>query len=261
MQTVEGSTRHFATLFDAATFYRSLGWPVIPLSGKLPRIAWKELQTRIPTRDELVAWFSDKLTTGVGVVTGCISRLVVIDCDSREDAAFWQAEHGTSSLIVATGGGGVHFYYALPADSALRNRQRLLGRRIDLRAEGGYVVTPPSLHPTGTRYAWHAFDASATLPAFDESWLAAIHPTQDMSRTAESTHVRRAVAYIRKIRAKSGAGGHNATFRAACKLRDAGLSPDEALTVLSEWNETHATPPWSVPELRHKIESAFRAKR
>jgi hypothetical protein len=62
---------------------------------------------------------------------------------------------------------------------------------------------------------------------------------------------------IRRIHANAGEGGHNATFRAACNLRAAGLSEDEALRVLSDWNETNASPPWSAADLIHKIRSAF----
>jgi hypothetical protein len=55
----------------------------------------------------------------------------------------------------------------------------------------------------------------------------------------------------------AGEGGHNATYRAACKLRDAGLAEVEALAILSDWNETNASPPWSAVELEHKIRSAY----
>lgn len=64
-------------------------------------------------------------------------------------------------------------------------------------------------------------------------------------------------AYIQRIEAVAGHGGHNATFRAACKLRDAGLSAEEALAVLEHWNATNAKPPWSTAELRHKILSVY----
>jgi len=78
-----------------------------------------------------------------------------------------------------------------------------------------------------------------------------------MPQTESTVQVRKAVAYISRIEAVAGEGGHNATFRAACKLRDAGLSPEEAFSVLSDWNETNASPPWSAKELEHKIRSAF----
>jgi hypothetical protein len=53
--------------------------------------------------------------------------------------------------------------------------------------------------------------------------------------------------------------GHNTTFRAACKLRDAGLEYEDALALLIEWNETNAHTPWSAKELSHKIDSAYQS--
>ncbi len=73
----------------------------------------------------------------------------------------------------------------------------------------------------------------------------------------QTGELRNAVAYIRRIHAQAGEGGHNATFRADCKLRDAGLSAEETLRVLGDWNETNANPPWSAADLAHKIRSVF----
>lgn len=66
------------------------------------------------------------------------------------------------------------------------------------------------------------------------------------------------MAYIRRIEAIAGSGGHNATFRAACKLRDSGLTATEAFQALVLWNETNASPPWSTKELAHKVDDAYR---
>ena len=250
---------HQAALFAAAREYLARDWPVIPLSGKLPTVAWKEFQSRLPGIAEITAWFAgDIQPTGVGIVTGRVSGLVVVDCDSRQDAEFWNGEHGGSSLIVETGGGGVHLYYAMPQENEVRNRARLFGRMIDIRGEGGYVTAPPSLHPNGNPYLWRSADFESGLPRFDAAWLTPEHQEQDMPLTASTVKVRKAVAYIRRIHATAGEGGHNATFRAACKLRDAGFSEEEALAVLSDWNKTNASPPWTAEELAHKIHSAFK---
>src|SRR6476469_5594880 len=56
----------------------------------------------------------------------------------------------------------------------------------------------------------------------------------------------------------SGAGGHPATFRAACWLIRFGLSDTDALDLLREWNRTHCQPPWTEKELKHKISDARR---
>jgi hypothetical protein len=57
----------------------------------------------------------------------------------------------------------------------------------------------------------------------------------------------------------SGAGGHRATFRAACCIARFGLSDLSALTLLHEWNKTHCQPPWTEKELLHKLNDARRA--
>jgi hypothetical protein len=100
------------------------------------------------------------------------------------------------------------------------------------------------------------------LPVFDPAWLQTDEQAALSGASfpkADSQKVRNAAAYIKKIHAHSGKGGHNATFRAACRLRDAGFSEAEALALLYDWNETNATPPWSAAELEHKIRSAYRA--
>jgi putative DNA primase/helicase len=67
----------------------------------------------------------------------------------------------------------------------------------------------------------------------------------------------RAAAYLRKVPgAISGNGGHNQTFKAACKLvRGFDLSIGESLPLLLEWNNT-CEPPWAEHELLHKLEDA-----
>ena len=56
----------------------------------------------------------------------------------------------------------------------------------------------------------------------------------------------------------SGQGGHNTTFRVACKLADAGLSEEQVLAELIAWNEDGcAVPKWSETELAHKAKSAI----
>jgi putative DNA primase/helicase len=67
----------------------------------------------------------------------------------------------------------------------------------------------------------------------------------------------RARAYLSKIDpAVSGQGGHNQTFRAACVLvLGFGLAVEDAMPLLEEWNEA-CQPPWSEPELLHKLKDA-----
>lgn len=69
----------------------------------------------------------------------------------------------------------------------------------------------------------------------------------------------RARAYLAKLPpAIAGQGGHAATFVAACRLVEFGLTQSDALAVLNEWNGTHCQPPWTERDLRHKLADACR---
>lgn len=72
----------------------------------------------------------------------------------------------------------------------------------------------------------------------------------------------RAARYLARLpHAIAGQGGHAATFAAACRLVEFGLSESEAWPVLLDWNFTHCQPPWSEGQLRHKLSDAFRRAR
>ncbi len=69
----------------------------------------------------------------------------------------------------------------------------------------------------------------------------------------------RARAYLAKLPpAIAGQGGHAATFAAACRLVEFGLSFEQAMPLLAAWNETHCQPHWTEAELRHKLADALR---
>lgn len=69
----------------------------------------------------------------------------------------------------------------------------------------------------------------------------------------------RAAAYLSKLPpAVAGNSGHRATFAAACRLVEFGLSFEQAAPLLAAWNETHCAPRWTVTELNHKLVDAFK---
>lgn len=69
----------------------------------------------------------------------------------------------------------------------------------------------------------------------------------------------RAAAYLAKLPpAIAGSGGHAATFAAACRLVEFGLTFEQAAPVFAAWNETHCDPRWTEAELNHKLADAFK---
>lgn len=149
-------------MLAAALTYAEAGWSVVPMvpRGKQPLIPWVEFQERCATASEIRAWFKRWPTANIAVVTGAISGIIVIDIDPRHggEAALLvlEGEVGPipSTMEAKTGGGGRHLYFAYPG-RPVGNR---VGLRpgIDLRGDGGIVVVPPSVHPSGSRYAWTA---------------------------------------------------------------------------------------------------------
>jgi len=147
-------------MLTAATDYLARGWSVIPIRprSKLPVVRWEAYQHRLASEEEITDWFRRWPEMNIAIVSGSISGLAVLDVDPRHrgDESLRRLEevHGQLAETIAaeTGGGGLHLYFRLPA-RALHNRAGLADG-IDLRAEGGMVVAPPSVHPSGRPYRW-----------------------------------------------------------------------------------------------------------
>lgn len=87
----------------------------------------------------------------LAVRTGAPSGLVVVDIDPEHGGAV-DHEVMAPTYTVGTGSGGWHLYYAHPG-GRVPSRPLPGYAGIDIKADGGYVVVPPSRHPrTGRRY-------------------------------------------------------------------------------------------------------------
>ena len=144
-----------------------MGWSVIPLRFRDKRPAlptWTEYQRHSPDRADVERWASQGCN--VGIVTGAVSGLLVLDLDNA--AAVQEAERrGLPVTVKAATGKGVHCYFRHPG-GRLKNRAGLFPGA-DIRSDGGFVVAPGSIHPTGTRYTWMvspADNALADVPAW-----------------------------------------------------------------------------------------------
>ncbi len=123
----------------AARLYLRRRWSVLPLRphDKRPLIPWTHLQTSRPSENDIDEWFERWPDANIGIVTGEISNLVVLDVDPKHggDAALAHLEQRYRPLPITieaiTGGGGWHFYFAHPS-FLIRNRAGL-AQGIDLR--------------------------------------------------------------------------------------------------------------------------------
>src|SRR5829696_6905478 len=121
---------------QAAVDYRGRGWSPIRLKGKIPAEPWAEYQQEHMTQGEIEA----RPWPGVGIVTGAISGLVVLDADSPE-AQDELKRRGLPVTPMAKTARGMHLYFEHPGGE-LPTRIGL-GGGLDLKGDGGYVVAPP----------------------------------------------------------------------------------------------------------------------
>lgn len=163
-----------------------IGWSVIPMGGKAPFMAWREFQSRHPSQEEITGWWSRWPTANVGIVTGRVSGIVVLDVDSLEAQRLIQSHGPTPDTPIARSGradGGMHLYFRFP-EMEVRTITGLF-RGLDLKAEGGVVVAPPSLHPTsGHRYRWIKSPWDVDPAPLPEWVLAAVRARQTARSSA-----------------------------------------------------------------------------
>lgn len=133
--------------------YLRAGYSVIPLKprSKEPLIPWQEYQKRRATEAEVRGWFAKTPAANLGIVTGFISGLGVVDVDGPEGQQSFAGLQLSSPTIVLTGK-GKQFYFKHPGGNLCNAVRKYPG--IDIRGDGGYVVAPPSIHPNGKRYQW-----------------------------------------------------------------------------------------------------------
>ena len=146
------------TLEESALVYRTKHkFSVIPIrKNKKPFIQWEKYQKTLPTLDEISLWWTKWPDANVGIVTGRLSNLVVIDVDTEEgkETISKYIPDSCEFPICDTPGGGQHFYFGYPKGKKIGNNSRKVPG-CDLRAEGGYVVAPPSKGEKGKCYQWH----------------------------------------------------------------------------------------------------------
>lgn len=161
-------------LLAAALGYLERGWAVLPVTprSKVP-LTRHGLKDATTDRGQVERWWRRWSQANIGIATGSPSGLLVVDLDGREGLGSWarlEARYGgVVTLEAATGGGGVHLVYGYPEGIDLGNTAGRLGEGVDTRGRGGYIIAPPSVHPSGRHYAWFGRGKTPVAPA--PAWL------------------------------------------------------------------------------------------
>jgi hypothetical protein len=198
--SVSGLSYSGPELLSSALEAAGLGWHVFPCApgSKRPALKgnWQDVATT--DQDRIRSWWSCQ-AYNIGIACGP-SGLVVIDLDiasgrdpARSPGGPYSGEaslkllcqvHGqrypAGTYTVDTPSGGCHLYFAAPA-APVRNSAGKIGPRIDIRADGGYVVGAGSRTSAGT-YAARGDVLPLTMPL--PRWIARLLTSQPPSPQA-----------------------------------------------------------------------------
>lgn len=207
----------------------------------MPLIKWEEYQKRLPTEEEIQKWFIENPDANIGIVTGKISGLVVIDVEKGGNTKGYPP-----TVICKSGGDGWHFYYKYPSAGEYKSKTRIK-ELTDIKADGGYIVAPSSIHPSGKEYEWAAAPLDVDLIEIPKGLFE--NDVQDDTRSAKSIkEIEDGVAKGRRNEAATVyAGRLLVNFKKA--QWESGAWPK-----LIEWNKKN-NPPLEEKELRSVFES------
>ncbi|MGC8489899.1 MAG: bifunctional DNA primase/polymerase [Clostridia bacterium] len=263
---------------DAAIAYVLRGWPVIPLHyptdagcscvrgsdcpspSKHPMIRDWVTRASTDTQDAGRWWHGTESGPNIGILTGSRSGLLILDVDPRHggDVSLETLEERWGCLpdtvVSMTGGGGRHFWFQAPSDRTVPSSANVGGYRgLDVRAEGGMVVAPPSVHASGRQYGWEASSHPDDVPlALAPAWLQ--HIVSGLEPAPETYHNWRLWA--------TGAdeGTRNTTLaKIAGHLLGHGVDPHLTLGLCTAWNRGNR-PPLSQAEVEQIVASIAAAE-
>ena len=165
------------TMLELALSYAAQGFTILPVNPatKAPLIKnW----TNRPDKgefgsskdlDQVTAWWTQWPTACVGLRTGKVNGIVVVDidrhghCDGFKTIRDFDGVDPTKTATVLSAGGGQHLYYAYAGEL----KSTTLGEGVDFLAEGRQVIAPGSVRADGKPYLFvngHDLSALAPLP-------------------------------------------------------------------------------------------------
>jgi hypothetical protein len=229
------------SFFDAAAELVGLGFKVFPLvPGKtMPLVKWR---TEASDSLELIAAWSERYPdANIAMATGAQSGVIVVDVDMKngkdgratlEELAKQGKTLPPSPTSVTPTGGWHRYFRAVPG---IRNvvevsrDGRGIGPGIDIRADGGMDVLPPSQLSSGRGYRWDIPPLTADFPRLPD-WAVKMlqprpRPSPKFSRVprpeAAEGYRRQALTDLQELTimmATMNDGRHEAPFRMACRI-------------------------------------------
>jgi hypothetical protein len=180
---------HCREVLEAALALAAEGIAVFPLkyATKEPEARSRGFYDATTNPATIRRWFGGKFKRNLGARTGQASGVWVLDEDELGALAALVENHGPlPTTRESTTGRGRHLWFrTTPLPIPSRQGKGRIWPGIDIKAEGGYVVVPPSIHPDGPAYHWVNDEPIAEAP----SWLLVlarkVKPIEPIPRQSE----------------------------------------------------------------------------
>lgn len=253
-----------STILSWALRYHRAGWPIFPCQNKKPLSkaleAWEgswqsAIEDGSVNEDTIRWWWKQYPDAQIAVACGRKANLTVVDVDTETDArrhpdyvikdCHELVSELPPSLTSITGSGGRHVLYAF-AD--IPNSAKTLHPQIDIRSEGGYIILPPSPHPSGNKYRW--------LDDWDDTAPSRLTPFP--SQLLRNRHGARDDRDWLRITQGVGTGSRNMSAAKLAGLLVRKLEPHIAWDLLKAWNTSNNQPPLPAEELSKTFNSILR---
>ena len=255
------------TVSDYAKAYTELGFAVLPVHkpqaeggcscrktdckhpGKHPVAALVPHGFKDATHDLSTAqqYFGNS-GHNIAIATGSTSGLVVIDIDGpvgQQSFEKLKADGIDFETAAVKTGRGWHYYFRHPQGIEIQSSSGQLAPGIDVRAEGGMVVAPPSLHASGATYQW----AKSQTPERRDIKILPFNLFERLGgaavtgRLAEQLAPQVNTGFQLPAQVKDGEGREATILRYAGYLRAQGVPQEEIENQVIEYNQNHIHPP------------------
>ena len=217
--------------------------------GKVPLVRWATYQETLPEASEVRSWWHTWPRANIGLATGELSNVVVIDVDNELAMAEAERRGYERGPWVSTGRvGGRHLYFRWRSDAPTIFAKT---GGLDFRGQGGFVLLPPSLHATGALYHWgEEVTRGDPLPDLP-NWV------DEIAQTSIDGGPRAKIDFAQLLSSGIPDGQRDQDlFRAAARLRGVDMPYEVAVDVIQRI-AARCQPPFDPVLAQAKVDSAY----
>lgn len=182
-------------IIDHAIEYALRGWYIFPCRPRDKKpLTMHGVNDSSVDIDTIKAWWTKWPSANIGLDCGR-SGIIAVDVDAKSGgvqswAVIKSSHQITDTLTSRTGGGGFHMLYSDPWHQ-YRNSTSKIAQGIDTRGQGGYIILPPSIHPSGAAYQWDDKNALVEAIPHELHDMLTAKPAQQPTPTAQAhSHTR-----------------------------------------------------------------------